>query len=172
MRFLISYLGADRPGLIGQVTKYVSEHGGSFGEVSFSSVDASAELTCICSMEGGDLATLERDLTALPALEEGELRVKEVETARDRGATSRITHRFVLQGADKSGFLATVVDSLDKHGAIIVRMSTEMLKGTAQDAHYIARFAVSLRESRAPECIASIAGLAGEHNCTFRYETA
>lgn len=172
MRFLISYLGADRPGLIGQVTRYISDREGSFGEVSFSSVDASAELTCICSMPIGDLATLEKDLAALSSLKGGELRIKEVQIARDRGATSRITHRLVLQGTDCSGFLAAVVDGMDKHGAIIVRMSTEMLKGSEHDAHYIARFAVSLRDSRAPECIAAIAGLAGEHNCTFRYETA
>ncbi len=160
------------PGLIGQITTYIKKNDGSFGEVSFASVDASAEMTCICHMENKNLEELKKGLGELPALKDGDLRIKEVEASRDRGDTSRVTHRFVLQGEDKSGFLASVVLCLDEHGAVIVRMSTEMLKGTARDAHYIARFAVSLRESRAPNCIAAIAGLASEHNCAFRYETA
>ena len=171
-RFLVSYLGADKPGLIGQFTRHISDANGSFGEVSFSSVDAAAEITCICVMDKQSAEELQTELAELPALKGGDLRVKEVESARDRGLTSRVTHRFVLQGADKAGFLAQVVEALDKHGAIIVRMSTEILKGTQSDAHYIARFGVSIMEGRAPECIATIAGLASEHNCTFRYETA
>ncbi|HEY4636492.1 MAG TPA: amino acid-binding protein, partial [Rhodospirillales bacterium] len=60
---------------------------------------------------------------------------------------------------------------LDEHGANVVRMNAERLMG-ASGKQYISRFAISLREERAPACLAAIVGLASELKLTFRYETA
>ena len=55
--------------------------------------------------------------------------------------------------------------------SIIIRMNTEKIS-FPKNTQYISRFAISIRDENAPECLAQIVKVAGEMKLTFRYETS
>lgn len=171
--FAISYFGPDGPGLISQIVGYLDEKGGSFADANFASLGGhGAEFTLIYQApEGEDCQSLETGLRALGASKEGTFNVRTFTLESNKGPSSRITHRFILSGKDRKGFLADVIEVLDGNSAIIAHMNTQLLHGSKGDL-YIARFAVSLREARAPECLAALATLCAKGKLLFRYETA
>jgi glycine cleavage system transcriptional repressor len=130
------------------------------------------QMTIIYEMPKG-LTTdaLEKELAALPEMEEIRFRANKIDYRTLYGPTSRITHRIILSGGDRPGLVAKITNVLDKHGANIVRLNSEKVGGASGD-QYISRFAISLREERAPACLAEIVKWAGELKLTFRYETA
>ncbi|MBT4768938.1 MAG: ACT domain-containing protein [Rhodospirillaceae bacterium] len=169
---LISYIGADKPGLISTLSNFLTEKGGSVGDTTFALLGAGAELNMIYELPKGlDYKDLGKEIKKMPEVSDGEVKVTDFQHKVDRGPSSRITHRIILSGKDQPGLLARVTRSLDDHGANIVRLNTEKLKGSGGD-QYIARFAISLREERAPTCLAAIANIAVENKLTIRYETA
>ena len=50
-------------------------------------------------------------------------------------------------------------------------MNTEKIS-YPNNTQYISRFAISVREENAPECLSQIVKVAGEMKLTFRYETS
>jgi len=169
---LISYIGPDRAGLIAKITGRLFELGGDLGDVTFAALGEAAEMTLICEVPK-DLTVdkLQKELRALPEVQGGELKITPFQLKAMLGPSSRITHRIILSGGDRPGLVSKITKILDEHGANIVRMNAERLMG-ASGKQYISRFAISLREERAPACLASIVTLAGELKLTFRYETA
>ena len=169
---LITYIGPDRAGLINKITGRVFELGGDLGDVTFAALGEEAEMTLLCEMpKDMGLDRLSKELSALPELQDGKLTVTPFQIKTMLGPSSRITHRIILSGGDRPGLVAKITKILDEYGANIVRMNAERLMG-ASGKQYISRFAISLREERAPACLASIVTLAGELKLTFRYETA
>ena len=169
---LISYIGPDRAGLISNITGRLFEMGGSLGDLTFAGLGEAAELTMLYEMpKDMTIDGLRREIEALPEVQGGELRVKEIQVKTTLGVTSRITHRVILSGGDRAGLVAKIIKIMDQHGARVIRMNAERLAG-AMGSQYIARFAISVRDERAPACLAAIVSLAGELKLTFRYETA
>jgi glycine cleavage system transcriptional repressor len=169
---LITYIGPDRAGLIAKVTGRVSDLGGDLGDVTFAALGEAAEMTLICELPKDlSLDKLEKELKALPEVQAGEVKVSPFQMKSMLGPSSRITHRIILSGGDRPGLVAKITKILDEHGANVVRMNAERLMGVS-GKQYISRFAISLREERAPACLAAIVSLAGELKLTFRYETA
>ena len=64
-----------------------------------------------------------------------------------------------------------VLKTLDDNNALIIRMNTEKIS-YPENTQYISRFAISIRDENAPECLAQIVKVAGEMKLTFRYETS
>ena len=60
---------------------------------------------------------------------------------------------------------------INENNALIVRMNTEKIS-YPNNTQYISRFAISVREENAPECLSQIVKVAGEMKLTFRYETS
>ena len=169
---LISYIGPDRAGLIAKVTGRMSELGVDLGDVTFAALGDAAEMTLLCEIPKElTLEKLAKELGAMPEIQSGELKVTPFQMKSMLGPSSRITHRIILSGGDRPGLVSKITKILDDHGANIVRMNAERLMG-ASGKQYISRFAISLREERAPACLAAIVSLAGELKLTFRYETA
>lgn len=169
---LISYMGPDKPTLISSIIMLLEELGGSFGDVTFATLGEAGELTFIYEMPDGlEVDALRDQLESLSVLQSGTVRVESFALKAEKGPTSRITHRIVLSGEDRSGLLKKIIDVLDKHGAVIVRMNAERLHG-ATTVRYAARIALSVREERAPDCLSDMARLAASLNMTLRYETA
>ncbi len=169
---LIAYVGADRAGLVSKVTGRLFELGGDLGDVTFNALGEAAEMTLLCEMPKDlTLDRLAKELKALPEVQSGELKVTAFHMKTMLGPSSRITHRIILSGGDRPGLVAKITKIIDEHGANIVRMTAERLTG-ASGKQYISRFAISLREERAPACLGAIVTLAGELKLTFRYETA
>lgn len=169
---LISYIGPDRPTLISSVIVLLEDLGGHFGDVTFATLGEAGELTFIYEMADDlQLEELKQKVNDLEVLKNGAVRVEQFSLKAEKGPTSRITHRIVLAGDDRAGLLKHILDVLDKHGAVIVRMNAERLHGT-KSARYAARIAISVRPSRAPDCLSDMTRLAASFNMSLRYETA
>ena len=101
----------------------------------------------------------------------GEFTVKLFELSTEAGPTTKITHRIILSGEDKKGLLHKIINTLDDNSAVIVRMNTEKIS-FSEKIQYICRFAISIRDENAPQCLSQIVKVAGEMKLTFRYETS
>ena len=168
----ISFVGPDRTGLISHITNYLSDEGVNIGDITFAVLGDHAELTLIHALpKGVTMEEIKKDLQAMSELSDGTLEVGPYHFKEDRGPSSTVTHRFTLSGEDHPGLIAKISKALDGHGANIVRMNSETHQG-AQSEVNISRFAVSLRQEKAPDCLAAIVKIAGELKLTFRYETA
>ena len=169
---LISYLGENKPNLISEITSYLTEAGGEFSGVTFATLGRVCELTMVYKTDGKkSLEDIKADLDKLSSVEDGQLQIKSLPTQSDTGPTSKITHRIVLSGDDQKGLLNKIIRTLDENNALIVRMNTEKI-AFPNNVQYISRFAISVREEYAPECLSQIVKVAGEMKLTFRYETS
>ncbi|MBD22136.1 MAG: hypothetical protein CL572_00525 [Alphaproteobacteria bacterium] len=169
---LISYLGENKPNLISEITSYLTEAGGEFSGVTFATLGRVCELTMVYKTDGKkSLEDIKADLDKLSSVEDGQLQIKSIPTQSDTGPTSKITHRIVLSGDDQKGLLNKIIRTLDENNALIVRMNTEKI-AFPNNVQYISRFAISVREEYAPECLSQIVKVAGEMKLTFRYETS
>ena len=77
----------------------------------------------------------------------------------------------MLSGDDQKGLLNKIIKTLDDNNALIVRMNTEKIL-FQKNTQYISRFAISIRDENAPECLSQMVKVAGEMKLTFRYETS
>ena len=169
---LISYLGENKPNLISEITSYLTEAGGEFSGVTFATLGRVCELTMVYKTDGKkSLEELKNDLDKLSSIEDGQLHIKSLPGQFDTGPTSKISHRIVLSGDDQKGLLNKIIKTLDENNALIVRMNTEKIS-YPNNTQYISRFAISVREENAPECLSQIVKVAGEMKLTFRYETS
>ena len=169
---LISYLGENKPNLISEITSYLTDAGGEFSGVTFATLGRVCELTMVYKTDGKkNIIDLQNDLQKLSSVEDGQLQIKSLPNQSDTGPTSKITHRIVLSGDDQKGLLNKIIKTLDENNALIVRMNTEKI-AYPNNTQYISRFAISIREENAPECLSQIVKVAGEMKLTFRYETS
>ena len=169
---LISYLGENKPNLISEITSYLTEVGGEFYGVTFATLGRICELTMVYKTGGEkNIEDLKSELGKLSCIKNGQLQIQPIPNQTDTGPTSKITHRIVLSGDDQKGLLNRIIKTLDENNALIVRMNTEKISFPT-NTQYISRFAISVREENAPECLSQIVKVAGEMKLTFRYETS
>lgn len=169
---IISYLGENKPNLISQITSYLTEMEGQFSGVTFATLGRVCELTMIYQKaDKQNFDEIEKGLQNLESSKNGEFQIKPLETFRDDGPTTKITHRIVLSGEDQGGLLNKIIKTLDDNNALIIRMNTEKIK-FSDKTQYICRFAISIRDENAPECLSQMVKVAGEMKLTFRYETS
>lgn len=169
---LISYLGENKPNLITEITSYLTKLGGEFSGVTFATLGRGCELTMVYNKSGElDINELEAGLSNLETCKNGEFQVKVFQLDTEGGPTSKITHRVILAGEDQKGLLSRIIQTLDSNSAIIVRMNTEKIT-YPENTQYICRFAISVREENAPQCLSEIVKVAGQMKLTFRYETS
>ena len=169
---IISYLGENKPNLISEITTYLTEMGGQFSGVTFATLGRVCELTMVYQTTNKvNLEDLQEEVSNLSSLKDGQTQIKALPINTDTGPTSKITHRIVLSGDDKKGLLHKIIKTLDDNNALIIRMNTEKIS-YPENTQYISRFAISIRDENAPECLAQIVKVAGEMKLTFRYETS
>jgi len=169
---LISYLGENKPNLISEITSFLTDLGGEFSGVTFATLGRVCELTMVYKTSGKIAAEeLNKELNNLKSVKNGNFQVKPLPTQNDSGPTSKITHRIVLSGDDQKGLLNRIIKTLDDNSALIVRMNTEKIS-FPNSTQYISRFAISIRDENAPECLSQMVKVAGEMKLTFRYETS
>ena len=85
--------------------------------------------------------------------------------------TSKIRIELFYQVMIKKDLLNKIIKTLDENNALIVRMNTEK-NIFPNNTQYISRFAISIRDENAPECLSQMVKVAGEMKLTFRYETS
>tara|TARA_E500000331_G_scaffold352917_1_gene402537 strand:- start:266 stop:790 length:525 start_codon:yes stop_codon:yes gene_type:complete len=169
---IISFLGENKPNLISQITSYLTDLGGEFSGVTFATLGRVCELTMIYTKSDSiEINELKQGLEKLEFSKDGEFQIKPLETSTDSGPTTKITHRIVLSGEDQKGLLNKIIKTLNDNNALIIRMNTEKI--TYQEkTQYICRFAISIRDENAPQCLSQMVKVAGEMKLTFRYETS
>lgn len=169
---LIYYLGENKPNLITDITNYLTEKGGDFSGVTFATLGRGCELTMIYEKDIEiNFDDLQSGLNKIESCKKGEIQVKPFELSTEGGPTSKITHRIILSGEDQKGILNKVIKTLDQNSAVIVRMNTEKIT-YPEHTQYFCRFAISVREENAPQCLSEIVKVAGQMKLTFRYETS
>ena len=169
---IISYLGENKPNLISQITSYLTDMEGQFSGVTFATLGRVCELTMVYhKSEKKDFNEIKKGLEDLESSKNGEFQIKQLETFNDDGPTTKITHRIVLSGDDQRGLLNKIIKTLDENNALIIRMNTEKIR-FSNKTQYICRFAISIRDENAPECLSQMVKVAGEMKITFRYETS
>ena len=169
---MISFLGENKPNLISDVTNYLTEQGGEFSGVTFATLGRVCELTMVYQVsKNEDTSSLKEGLSSLKSVKSGEFTVKDIPTNSDTGPTTKITHRIVLSGEDQKGLLNRIIKTLNDNNALIIRMNTEKIVFPS-NTQYISRFAISIRDENAPECLSQMVKVAGEMKLTFRYETS
>mgnify|MGYP001460701115 FL=1 len=169
---IISYLGENKPNLISQITSYLTDMEGQFSGVTFATLGRVCELTMVYhKSEKKDFNEIKKGLEDLESSKNGEFQIKQLETFNDDGPTTKITHRIVLSGDDQRGLLNKIIKTLDENNALIIRINTEKIR-FSNKTQYICRFAISIRDENAPECLSQMVKVAGEMKLTFRYETS
>ena len=169
---LIYYLGENKPNLITDVTNYLTEMEGDFSGVTFATLGRGCELTMIYEKDSEiNFDVLQNGLNEIESCKKGKIQVKPFELSTEGGPTSKITHRIILSGEDQKGILSKIIKTLDQNSAIIVRMNTEKIT-YPEHTQYFCRFAISVRQENAPQCLSEIVKVAGQMKLTFRYETS
>ena len=169
---IISFLGENKPNLISDVTSYLTGQGGEFSGVTFATLGRVWELTMVYQVsKNEDASSLKEGLSSLKSVKSGEFTVKDIPKNSDTGPTTKITHRIVLSGEDQKGLLNRIIKTLNDNNAFIIRMNTEKIVFPS-NTQYISRFAISIRDENAPECLSQMVKVAGEMKLTFRYETS
>ncbi len=169
---IISYLGENKPNLISEITSFLTDLNGEFSGVTFATLGRVCELTMVYQKSDDvEIDEIKRGLEKLESAKDGEFQVKMLEAYSDAGPTSKITHRIVLSGEDQKGLLKKIIKTLNDNNALIIRMNTEKI-AFHDKTQYICRFAISIRDENAPECLSQMVKVAGEMKLTFRYETS
>ncbi len=169
---IIYYLGENKPNLISQITSYLTDLGGEFSGVTFATLGRVCELTMVYQRtEKIEIDQIKKELEKLESAKSGEFQIKPLEAYSDAGPTTKITHRIVLSGEDQKGLLNKIIGTLNDNNALIIRMNTEKIS-FQEKTQYICRFAISIRDENAPECLSQMVKVAGEMKLTFRYETS
>ena len=168
---IISYLGENKPNLISQITSFLTDMDGQFSGVTFATLGRVCELTMVYQKSDKlEIDEIKNGLEKLESAKNGEFQIKLLESYTDVGPTSKISHRIVLSGEDQKGLLNKIIKTLNDNNALIIRMNTEKI-AFPDKTQYICRFAISIRDEKAPACLAAVVAIASELKLLFRYET-
>jgi glycine cleavage system transcriptional repressor len=167
---LISVLCEDNPGLIAAITGRLYDIGANLGDTTFAVLGGAAEFTAVCELPAGvSLASVESELTRLPALAKAKLSVTPFGYQPIHADQAHITHRIEITGKDSPGLVARLSEVFLQFGANIVRLNSERLPG-AGHAHYMLRMAVFIPEGKASTCLATVANTAAQLALTCWWE--
>lgn len=167
---LISVLCPDRVGLVAAVTGRLFDLGGNLGDTVFAVLGGGAEFTSICDLpDGVDPATVERDLRALPELEDADIAVRPFGMASTHGPSGTVTHRIVVSGGDRPGLIARLCEVFVQFKANVVRLNAQKgIDGGRERYAIVAE--VWIPQGSAPSCLATVDNTAGELGLACRWE--
>jgi len=167
---LISVLCPDRVGLVAAVTGRLFELGGNLSDTVFAVLGGGAEFTSICHLpDGVDPAAVERDLRALPELEDADIAVRPFGMAPTHGPSGKVTHRVTVSGGDRPGLIARLCEVFVQFKANVVRLNAQKgIEGGRE--RYAITAEVWIPRGSAPSCLATIDNTAGELGLACRWE--
>lgn len=158
----------DRTGLIAAVTGHLFDIGADLGDTAFQAVGGRAEFSTLCQLpDSVEAAALRTELAALPELAGGRVTVE----PPSAGADSHVSHRIVLSGGDRPGLIARLSEVFGQYDANIVRLDANRIPGP-NGGRYVTRLAVTIPESRARACLATVVNTAGELRLSCHWEEA
>lgn len=167
---LISIICQDSAGLIADVTGRLFDLGVNLGDTTFAVLGGGAEFTLVGKLPANvDLDEVERELRAVPLLENAQLTVRPFTYRETHDQSAQITHRIEITGDDSPGLIARLSEAFSQMGANIVRLNSESVPSPS-GARFLLRMAVNVPESKAAVCMATVANTAGQMNLTCRWQ--
>jgi glycine cleavage system transcriptional repressor len=158
---LVSVLGPDRVGLVAAIAEHLFDVGVNLRDTTFAALGSGAEFVALCELPAGlTAAEIEAGLSALPELEEAEVRAVPYAFDPSPGPTGSVTHRITISGGDQLGLVARLAEVFKQYEANIVRLEARKLSD-AEGGLYVTRFAVFIPRERTSLCLATVANTAG-----------
>lgn len=125
MRFALTAIGRDRPGIVAEVTKALFEHDCNIEDSSMAALEDEFAIILIMSMpNGGDSGSL---LNSLKALEAEGLTVSLNKLGERQTDSPPGNHLITLHGADKAGIVYRLTSLLAARGANITDLETKVV---------------------------------------------
>ena len=166
---LISIIGADKVGLVSQVTGRLFDLGANLGDTTFAVLGQGFEFISLAELPAGvSDAEVTTALAEMPELDGAEIRVTQFQYRADRDDSGEVTHRIEISGGDQPGLVARLTEVFVAYGANVVRMNTHRSPGRGVH-HYTTRFAVSIPADRADACLAAVGNTAGQMHLIFTW---
>lgn len=169
---LVTVSCPDRVGLVAAISGRLFDLGGNLGDTTFAVLGAAAEWISVVELPGElDLAAVEAELRALPALAGATVTCTRFAHDPFHGPAAKVTHRITVSGGDRPGLVARLSEVFVEFGANIVGLNAERIPTTAS-VQYVVRLAVHLGERNAATCLATVANTAGSLGLTCHWESA
>jgi len=120
---IVNAVGADRPGIVSELTKYVTDVGGNVGASQAARLGSHFSLMMQISVPNAALDTLKTSLTGMKTMNAS---VFETENPNGTVVVPAIGYSgyFTVSGADNPGIVHKVTSVLAKHGLSIEKVRT------------------------------------------------
>jgi glycine cleavage system transcriptional repressor len=121
----LAALGADRPGLVAEVTAYVHEHGGNVEDSRMAILGAEFGILLLVSGTADEIAAIERDLPALGGRTGLGFTARQTRSPEEHRRRAGIPCVVTAEALDHEGIVLAVARELTRAGINIVSLHTE-----------------------------------------------
>lgn len=156
---IVTVLCPDKTGLVSAITGTLWEQGANLLDTSFSVLGGGADFSAVCELPAVVAETdVAQALAALELLSGAEINVRAYDFDPLHGPEGDVTHRITVSGGDQPGLVARLCETFVEFGANIVTLNAGPL--AEQQGRYVIRLAVSIPETAADACIATVTNTA------------
>ena len=121
---VLSALGPDRPGLVAEVTEYLTEHGGNVEDSRMAVLGGEFGILLLVSGTPEELAAIERDKGALTGKTGLDVLVRPTKSPEEHRAATAIPGVVTAEALDHEGIVRAVSRALHAMGVNIVSLET------------------------------------------------
>jgi glycine cleavage system transcriptional repressor len=156
---IVTVLCPDKTGLVSAITGALWELGANLMDTSFSVLGGGADFSAVCELPPSlEVSEVQHALATHELLSGAEIKVREYVFDAHHGPEGDATHRITVSGGDQPGLVARLCETFVEFGANIVTLNAGPL--AEQQGRYVIRLDVSIPESVADACIATVANTA------------
>lgn len=121
---VLSALGPDRPGLVAEITEYVSEHGGNVEDSRMAVLGAEFGVLLLVSGTPGEIGAIERDLRKVEEKTGLTLLSRRTRSPEEHRRAAVIPCLITAEALDQEGIVRAVSRALCRAGVNIVSLET------------------------------------------------
>eukprot|EP00586_Coscinodiscus_wailesii_P016611 CAMPEP_0172497946 /NCGR_PEP_ID=MMETSP1066-20121228/107393_1 /TAXON_ID=671091 /ORGANISM="Coscinodiscus wailesii, Strain CCMP2513" /LENGTH=231 /DNA_ID=CAMNT_0013270993 /DNA_START=47 /DNA_END=742 /DNA_ORIENTATION=+ len=122
--FIVNALGADRVGIVPDISKIVANAGGNVGESHAATVGSYFSITMLLSVPSANASHLKKEITSMDGLSVNTLEMDSNPNAFDKQQDIGYSGRFLLEGVDDLGLVYKITSILARHALSIETMET------------------------------------------------
>jgi glycine cleavage system transcriptional repressor len=121
---VLSALGSDRPGLVAEVTEYVSEHGGNVEDSRMAVLGAEFGILLLVSGTAEEIAALERDVAKVTEKTGLQVLSRRTKSPEEHRRAAVIPCSVTAEALDQEGIVRAISRALHRVGVNIVSLET------------------------------------------------
>ncbi len=121
---VLSALGSDRPGLVAEVTEYMTERGANVEDSRMAVLGAEFGILLLVSGTADEIAAVERDLPSLQGKTGLEVLTRRTKSPEDHRRAAVIPCLITAEALDQEGIVRAVARALSAAGVNIVSLET------------------------------------------------